>query len=458
MERKVLFLANVGNSDLGKDEKSIFNPREHNIFEESKKLYESGEFYHLEPILLKKKIEMLNNPINDLEIVLFATLQEDENPQDTYYIAKIIKELISKEYPNLKDKIKIEKVSRNPSDYNEMIEYYAKKLNSFDDNYYRVYLGITGGTPAQISSLIINGVLKWEEKTRTLYKPRGKEPKEDKIGEKIFKILKSKEFEALKKSYLYDLAAELMKKYELSENWKCEYHYLKGLHHKKLFNFKRAIDEFNHALKYAGLEDENRILNELNKLEKLLEEPKDLDDRIEKYPLLIDLLIDNAIMKWESGEYVDFVGRIFRIREALLRYIFEKEFRISTEPTKIKEYGKLINKYVEFEKFLDENPKLVEYLKGNGWNERKEINLKVLRWIYEYYLQSNKAFAKKYGFIKGFDDKLEKLSELRNKSIIAHGFEGISKEDIVKLYNKNKNNENEIIEDLNKLKNLISKW
>ena len=140
-------------------------------------------------IILKKKIEKLNNPINNLEVVLYATMQEEENQQDTYYIAKVIKELLIKDFPNLKDKIKIEKVSRNPSDYGVMIEYYAEKLNKFNNNYDRIYVGITGGTQAQNNALIINSVLKWEEKVRTIYKPRGKEPKENKIGEKIFKIL-----------------------------------------------------------------------------------------------------------------------------------------------------------------------------------------------------------------------------------------------------------------------------
>ena len=46
---------------------------------------------------------------------------------------------------------------------------------------------------------------------------------------------------------------------------------------------------------------------------------------------------------------------------------------------------------------------------------------------------------------------------MRNKSIIAHGFMGISKEDIIELYNKNKENENEIIEGLEDIKEEIKK-
>ncbi len=448
--RKTIFLSNIGNSDLGKDGNPLYAPRVNNIFKESKELYESGDFYDLEPILLKKMIEKINKPLNNLEIILFATMQDNENPQDTYYVAKIIKELLIVDFPNLKDKIYIEKVSRNPSDYGTMIEYYKEKLDRFDDNYDRIYLGITGGTPAQISSLIINGVLKWEEKARTLYKPRNKEPKYDKIGEKIFKILKINEFNAFVESHHYDFASKLMEKYKLIDNWECECHYLKGLHHKKLFDFERAKGEFNKALNYANLEDEEKILKELVILEELSKEPKNFDERIKKYALLIDLLVDNAVMKWESGEYVDFIGRIFRIEEALLRLIFESEFKIGTDK----------DSFEDFKKFLDENEDIVKFVKEKLKIEELEPRptRKVLFGILNYLVSKmgrGKDLRDVYNLIKG----IEKLADLRNSSIIAHGFEGISKEDIISYYNgKDVKNIDKIKDDLKNIKKELNKF
>ena len=447
--RNVLFLSNVGNSDLGKGEESLF-PRGYNdIFEESKKLYESGDFYNLEPIILKKKIEKLNNPINNLEVVLYATMQEEENQQDTYYIAKVIKELLIKDFPNLKDKIKIEKVSRNPSDYGVMIEYYAEKLNKFNNDYDRIYVGITGGTQAQNNALIINSVLKWEEKVRTIYKPRNGEPQEDKIGEKIFKILKNEEFETFKKSHLYDLASELMKKFKLSDNWECEYHYLRALHYKRLFDFEKAKDEFNKAMDCANLDDEEKISKELIILQELSKEPKNLDERIKKYGLLIDLLIDNARIKWDNGEYVDFIGRIFRIEEALLRVIFEREFKIGTDK----------ESFEDFKKFLIEHEEIIEFIEKEL--ELKELEPKPTRKVLFgilMYMVKKMGKGKELKNIYEPTKKIEKLGNLRNNSIIAHGFEGISKEDIIMHYNsKDEEDENYIIKDLENIKEEIKK-
>jgi hypothetical protein len=469
--RNVLFLSNVGNRDLGKGEESLFNPREHNIFEESKKLYESGDFYNLEPIILKKKIEKLNNPINNLEVVLFATMQEEENPQDTYYMAMIIKELLIKDFPNLKDKIKIEKVSRNPSDYGVMIEYYAEKLNKFDDEYYKIYLGITSGAPAQINGLIINGVLKWDGKVRTIYKPKRKEPKENEIGGKIFKILKSKEFEAFKESHLYDLASELMEKFKLSDNWEYEYHYLRALHYKRLFDFEKAKDEFNKAGDCANLDDEEKISKELIILQELSKEPNNLDEEIKKYASLIELLIDNAIIKWENGEYVDFVGRIFRIEEALPRTIIEKEFNKSMDIFNVRDNEKTEKRFLGYEELLRENQDLKKYLIKNKIDIDKGVNRHSLFSILTYMVKEKKKDYGKYGVIYNFINKLNSkpknapkklekinsLSDLRNKSIIAHGFMGISKNDIIELYNENKNNENEIIDDLKNIQRIVKK-
>jgi hypothetical protein len=67
---------------------------------------------------------------------------------------------------------------------------------------------------------------------------------------------------------------------------------------------------------------------------------------------------------------------------------------------------------------------------------------------------SNKKKWKKYGKIYGFSINLEKLSELRNKSILAHGFMGISKKDIVEKYGS-KDDEEKIIRDLDEIKKHI---
>ncbi|XRO77250.1 hypothetical protein ACO3VM_01605 [Methanocaldococcus sp. 10A] len=466
-----LFLSNVGDRDLGKNNVPLFDFKEHreeseklreyceeiykkitgkelkykgNIYEFTKELYSSGVYreLYLEPIIIKPKIKKILEFHDYVDVVLFGTLQTTGHKSDAFFTACIIEYLLKKEFGDRIKNIKVCAVIDNPSDYALMFDYYKKVLGFFDnENYEAIYLGVTGGTAGLSFGLITNGVIKWESKVKILYKsPYKKDVNEIKIGEKIFKLLKSKEFEAFKKSYLYDLAAEYVKKYKLTENYEFEYYYLKGLNYKKLFDFKSAEEMFNEALNYANLDNRKKILEELEILKEFSKEPKNLEDRIKKYSLLINLLIDNAKMKWETGEYVDFIGRLFRIEEALLRLIFEKEFNISTD----KEGAE------EFKRFLNENEDIVNYIKKKFDLEelKLEANRKVLLGILGYLVEIN-GKGKEYGRIYSILKRIENLSDLRNNTIIAHGFSGISEKDITEKY------KNKIIDDLIKLKEFI---
>ena len=285
-------------------------------------------------------------------------------------------------------------------------------------------------------------------------------PVELEIGNKIFSILKDKEFKILHDKHLYELCAEIGRDYNLIPRWK--YHHLLGLNYKKLFDFKRALEEFKKACscETIKIKDKKEIQKEIELIKSLVDIDVNkivIKDNIELYAKLIDLLIENAKIKWKNGECVDFVGRIFRLKESMLKMIIEKEFNISTNPKKIKdENGKELKRYLEFEKFLEDNLDILNYLeKETNWNGRKEPNNRVLDWILNYMVNSNKKKWKKYGKINGFSKNLEKLAELRNESILAHGFRGISKRDIIEKYNSN-GDEEKIIRDLDEIKKHIS--
>ena len=500
-----LFLTNVGNRDLGKNGIPLFNtPKKYekdaeeyrkycekiykektgselkynNLYEFTKELYSSGVYkdLNLEPIIIKPQIEKILEFHDSVDVILFGTLQNKRHDSDAFFTACIIEYLLKKEFGDKIKNIEVCAITDNPSDYAEMFDYYKKVLDSLDDNDYEaIYLGITGGTSEMSFGLITNGIIKWESKVRILYKPHGSDDvNEVEIGKRIFKILKEREFRILKEKNLYKLASEIGKKYKLIEDW--EVHYLMGLHYKELFDFKRALEEFEKAEKLANLKHKKKIREEIELLSDLNRDDinsLNMKDNTDLYIKLINLLIDNAIRKWENGEYVDFIGRIFRIEEAVLRAIVEKEFNKSMELVKINENGKEVKKFLGFEELLNENPELKKYLIEKGIEIERGVNRNSLFRILEY-LHFNKYKKKnRYGFIyrfitklntnhktKNAPKKLEKinsLEELRNKSIIAHGFMGVSKEDIIELYNENKNNEDEIIDDLRTLRKIIEK-
>lgn len=496
---KVLFLANIGNRDLGKGKVALFDNSEDNkeiskkirskcgekyyditgkklgnsFYDFTKELYLSGAYKDvgLEPILIKDTINLLYDVYgNNLDIKLMATMQNPPHPQDTYYSANIIKDWILNRCPELSNNVEIIKIEKTPSDYGIIIDEYSKLFDDMDESYDEVYLGITGGTSAQISSLILNGVLKWETKVKTIYKQYNEEPKENDIGEKIFKKFKNEDYKAYKKSEMYLLASEIGKRYGLIEDW--EYHQLRALHFKNLFDFEQAISELEVALKKTTLNNKKPIMKEikiLNKLEFENTNEDNLDENIRKYKLLIDLLIKNMESKWNNGDYVDFVGRLFRLEEAVLKTIVEKEYKKSMDKYNIN--GN--NDYHGYWALLDENEDILDYLKKNNIKTEKGVNRHSLYYLVKYLIEV-KGCKKYNGIIEIIDklntnnkskkapkklEKIDNLAELRNKSVIAHGFMGVSKQDIIELYNDKdkKYDENMIIDDLNRIKIMINK-
>jgi len=278
---KALFLSNVGNRDLGKRNIALFDNSKDNA-EQSKKLrakcneiyynitgkeltdnnfydytmnlYLSGAYkkLDLEPILIKDTIDDLQEIYDDnLHIKLLATMQNPPHVQDTYYSTEIIKEWIIKKYPLLENNVEIIAIDKNPSDYALMIDEYSKLFDEINECYDDVYLGITGGTSAQITSLILNGTLKWETNVKTIYKQYGKKPQENAVGEILFKKFKNEDYMIYKESEMYLLASDAGKKYGIIEDW--EYHKLRALHFKNLFDFEQAINELNEAFNKADI-------------------------------------------------------------------------------------------------------------------------------------------------------------------------------------------------------------
>jgi hypothetical protein len=128
-------------------------------------------------------------------------------------------------------------------------------------------------------------------------------------------------------------------------------------------------------------------------------------------------LMENLKIKLINEEYIDFLGRVYRFKEAVFKYMFVK-------------------KHIERSKFS-----------MNVVMMSKRYQLKVLRKKYKIF-NSNLEFAlttyfnkyqrDEYRYIEIArllnSDRINALIELRNDSIVGHGFTGVSRNDIAKVY------------------------
>ncbi|MCT4633240.1 MAG: hypothetical protein N4A76_10915 [Firmicutes bacterium] len=172
------------------------------------------------------------------------------------------------------------------------------------------------------------------------------------------------------------------------------------------FDFKSAMK------KLYLLSDEYKEKKEMKELK------KNLEDLIHGKPdVILSELLENIKFQIVNEEYIDFLGRVYRFKEALFKYMFVK---------------KNLNK----NKFSFHVPMM-----------SKRNILKVLRKKYKIYNSNlvysisnylNKYAKEDYKFMEVEkilnSERMNQLIELRNDSIVGHGFVGVSIDDIYKTY------------------------
>ena len=174
--KTAILLANIGNSDLGKGEDSIFSPKNTsftgNVYEESKKRWELGDYKDLDLPILEPTIKKIRESFEIQEIILFGTEQPTYNKQDTIYIAFIAKKIICARYNFDEEKVKVSTIFKNPTDYKKLLRFYQQEAGKIRDTVDQIFVSTTGGTPQTNLSLMFQMYRKLGERVKMVYKPR----------------------------------------------------------------------------------------------------------------------------------------------------------------------------------------------------------------------------------------------------------------------------------------------
>jgi len=438
---KAIFLANIGNNDVGKNGQALFPKGAGNdVYKKTKEIYEKKQYDGYDAIILEPIISEIRKDYEIERIYLFATKQDPINPQDTEYAGKIVQEILKKKF-GYNDEIFREKIiNRNPADYDSMFKYYQDEINEItvDDNISTVFISITAGTPAQTTSLLFFAVAKFGMKAQAVYLPRGSNiVKKEKIGEMIYKKFLEERVEELIKKHLYGAAADLSEKFGLKNL--TEIKELRAKEKRDLFDFDGATSILNDIKDMVGGETRTNYLKDIERLENL----KKGDEKA-----LIKELYENMKRRWEQGAYTDFLGRLFRFEEAVYYYLIHKKFGIDVS---------IKNKHKDFIDKIKSDKKLFEFLKSKKYGG-KELNIDehsvdrpLLFFVISFYKEEFGLIVRIFDQINDYEGQPDKsLGELRNKSILAHGFEGISKDKIIEKYKSDK-----LMEDVEKIVKFI---
>jgi hypothetical protein len=152
---------------------------------------------------------------------------------------------------------------------------------------------------------------------------------------------------ALQEKHLYGFAAELAEESNILSQK--EVYRLRALEHRGLFDFEECVEDLKRVFVAASGDEKALVKKEIEQMKRLIGGLKNkvpfTDEYFLTYNALIRELCANMKLKWEQSAYADFLGRLFRFEEAVLRYVFEKETKVITE--------KIKGGYEDFENYGD---------------------------------------------------------------------------------------------------------
>jgi hypothetical protein len=441
-----ILIANVGNRDvlLRGQEKSPYPPRPEGekLFQQYQAVKETLTFPILDPCL-DFVLAQENHKIDRL--VLVGTDQPAEGDalktdkfgvpfrdKDTLHFARLIERRYRESRAGQLGKIGVMTVRANPALYDEAMVEYGKLVGRLARaDYTACYVVTAGGTPACNVALLLQAVRCFGEKCRTVYLPEEGEPYELSVGRQMLDAFR----EATVLDYLaacnFEAALPLLEKLQLEAGCLALASYAR----------RRLYFDFD-AAQQALLDGLRQSMGALRQFLDSLRH--DLDPLRARQPqALLRELYFNALITYAQGRYVDFVGRMFRFEEGLARYVVEQEYGVTTHARD----GK-----AAFTAFVEANPCLRSFIvapeRARGGRPLDYGNMTIPVWmalIERLALEGRAADTSPllsqdrrttFGQLYAILQRVEKLSHLRNSSIIAHDYDPVSREIITSGYNE----------------------
>ena len=455
----IMFLSTIGGRDLLLEGREIKPPRI-----EGKRILDD-----LETLAPKLSLPMLEAAIDYIlrreeaidRIVLIATDQpKTELPRhrdnDTLFFAEIIKKLLVKKLlvKNRKVKdIRVFLIKQNPSNVDDMFDFFKQALKrnkAFQmKNMRKCYALTTGGVPGANTALLMQSIEYYREKCYPLYvseKTGHVIPLQ--IGNQMLTSFRNEAISRALDRYDYSAVAALLAD-QSNERERFCWRLAEYAKHRLYFDFDTALSITENTMGEVPA-------GERSFCEYLQQDLDGLKNK-ERSALVRELFL-NLRIKFIREEFVDFLGRVFRLQEDVLRYIVEKQFGFSTEMDKK-------SRYAEFVNGVKKNTALTKYLEESRFSGKPlkydEPTIPCLTQMVKFLVEVNdngngKPLITDEGQIQSYRqiieifEKVNGLSGLRNKSIIAHGYDGVSRAILQEKYG-----EGDIITDLRRVVGLI---
>jgi len=390
-------------------------------------------------------------------LVLIPTDQDEQFTKseyrlnDTIEFARILKKLISEHYGHKVRDVKISPITKNPAYLDTMFSFFNNTLN---DAVFQMrdidkcYVEQTGGVPAANMALLYQCVNKFKDKCHVLYVTESNQVISLRISDIILDEKRKSLFPHLVEKYDYASLCAHLDESRQDEHFMlnlCQYAQ-RRLHFdtdEAILIADRGINTFfadgREVFEHLA-SDLQHLASDLQHLASDLQKVKSKD-----YVSLIAELFYNMRIKYLRQEFVDFLGRIYRFEEGVLRYIIETELDVTTKKEKS-------SKSLTLARYIEENSELSDLIRSQKTPEGEAVDpskhgLPRFNACLNYLIveKGKDEYKKVYEIFR----KFVQLINIRNESIIGHGFKGVSEEIIKENY------DGDVLEDLKAVVSLV---
>ena len=338
-------------------------------------------------------------------------------------MAKVAKRWLTERYRLLPETVECRIITKNPADYSIMYAFFGELLDDLPLDGTRedvVYLELSGGTPQMTSMLLVRGVEYLGERAVPLYiAPQFPQPFALNVGRELFVRSLSRAVCANLDTYSYRAAYWLMDENEaLFRQIVPSSRLLTGLlcyaHHRLNFNFEEAVQALV-AIGHNSLPDVGNFGLLLSELERQVE------DRSSAW--LLSEVVYNAEIKLHTGQYADFLSRIFRFTEGAQRYLAVEKLGVRCADAEQKHLDK---------DWLNSVPGLQDHLSKD--KIRLDIPVTQITWEKVNRFLCKQSSEPKWRDVLDDLSRFDRLKSLRNQSVVAHNYEGVSEQKLVANY------------------------
>lgn len=434
----VAYMANVGTRDLTLHGQPLAKPRPDGeaLLAQYDQVREQ-----LDAPILRPGVKHAMSLVNRLEwLILFVSNQPEfthpnHRERDTIFLGELLRRWLieHEEFGNRVGTIIIEPLPGNPADYNAIPAFFARRLPQLvaPEATDLAYVAPVGGADASNVGLWLAAVRTYKRKCQLIYVMPDGTVEALALHRVLLMDHARHQADILLSQHNYAALGLLVEEEQLGPPWLAELSI--AAHHWLQFDFQRAQQALDKARARAHGEARfvlDRLGANLQDFQKELSPPiaaspyEEWGEWLSLQRWLISELLWNLSVKQEQQEWVDFLGRLFRLHEALLRLCFEEETRHSTE-----KQGE--EAFADFVAGVEKDQNLVAYLCEKGitdFTPTTHVLGRALDFWVEWASKGNQ-----YGKVQTLLRTIERLSELRNKSIIAHGYRGISRNEIEEI-------------------------